>query len=262
MNRPPKKKKLTRDGPSEDPRFDPEALENAAAEPKPTKPAEGDDRNLVEIDDAFSEADIEDRAWLFWQRNQMSIIAAVVILIGGVIGVNVWKLMQENRVASLQNNYSAALGEPSALKEFASKNNDSPLAGLALLKLADESYADEKFEVAAGFYRQSLTPLQGVVVAARARLGLGMAQIKAGQREQGRQSLRALMADSSALSTIRAQAGYELAQLELLEGDREAAASALQSVQDMTNAEIWAGQAKRLMESEGLNEAPSDEARD
>ncbi|MGE9294963.1 MAG: tetratricopeptide repeat protein [Puniceicoccales bacterium] len=253
MNRPPKKKNQSKDGLSEDPRFSSEELAQAGSEPKKA-PVTGDDRNLVEIDDAFSEADIEDRVWLFWQRNKGSIVAAIVILIGGVIGVNVWKMMQDNKVASLQADYSAAYGEPEQLKTFASKHGDTPLAGLALLDLADTQYTDKDYAAAAGLYQQSLKPLQGTVVSGRARLGLGMAQIKAGQTDQGRSTLTSLIADNSALSTIRAEAGYELAQLELLEGNRSAAASVLQQVRDMSNAEIWSGQADRLMQSERLGE--------
>lgn len=252
MNRPPKKKKTQQDGLVEDPRFSREELENAA--PQQLK-AEGDDRNIVEIDDAFAEADLEDRAWLYWQNNKGTIIAAIVIAILGVVGVNTWKLMQENQTAALQEEYSQSLGDAEKLQSFGAANSDTTLGGIALLKTADDKYAAGDYQAAIGFYQQSLTPLKDTIIVGRASLGQGMAQIKAGQIDAGKVTLTKLIESTSVLTAIRAEAALEVAQLELAAGNRDAAKALLERVTQMEDVTFWKSMAEGLIRSEKLGDA-------
>lgn len=257
MNRPPKKKKQRKDGLVEDPRFSREELEQADA-PKSAPQTKGDDRNLVEIDDAFAEADFEDRMWLYWHKNKVSIIAAIVIAILGVVGVNTWQMMQQSQRAALQEEYGAAVGDPAQLQSFGAANSKTLLGGLALLQAADAKYEAGEYPAAVDLYRQSLEPLQKSVVVFRARLGMGVSQIKAGQTDQGKQSLRSLLDASSAISSIRAEAAVELAQIELAEGNRDAAADLLKRVDSLPNADYWKSRAKTLLQMENLDESASE----
>lgn len=257
MNRPPKKKKQRKDGLAEDPRFSQEELEHAEA-PKAAPQSQGDDRNLVEIDDAFAEADFEDRMWLFWQNNKVGIVAAIVIAILGVVGINTWQMMQKSQLASMQQQYAASVGDPGKLESFGAANSDKILGGLALLEAADDKYAAGDFAAAAGLYRQSLEPLQESVVVYRARLGLAVSQVKAGQTDQGKTTLRELFNSQTALASVRGEAGVELAQLELAEGNRDAAAQILNRVESLSNAEYWKSRAKNLVQMENLGETDSE----
>ncbi|MEO0796486.1 MAG: tetratricopeptide repeat protein [Verrucomicrobiota bacterium] len=259
MNRPPKKKK-SQEGLAEDPRFSNEELAAAPSSKSTPKAAdsEGDDRNLVEIDDAFTEADIEDRAWLFWQRNKTGVILGALILILGVGGVNTWQLVQASSFENMQADFSAAVGDDAKLQSFGTDNLSSPLGGVALLQLADKKYADGDYEGAAPLYLESLQPLQNTMVLGRAQLGLGMAQIKAGQQDAGRSTLSALVADPTALEAVRGEALFELGQLELMQGNRDAAKSWLDQAVALENAEIWKSQAERLLDGEGLADPADD----
>ncbi|WP_309400119.1 tetratricopeptide repeat protein [Cerasicoccus maritimus] len=250
MNRPPKKKKQRQDGLAEDPRFSREELERAA--PHASK-AEGDDRNIVEIDDAFAEADLEDRAWLYWQNNKGTIIAAIVIAILGVVGVNTWKMMQANQVANLQEDYSLAIGDAEKLQSFGAANSDTALGGIATLKAADDKYTAGEFETAIGLYQQSVPALKDTVIVGRARLGVGMSQIKAGQTDAGKATLTTLMDSAAILAAIRAEAALEVAQLELASGNRDAAQKILENVTEMENVTYWKRMAEALIRSEKLN---------
>ncbi|WP_309384529.1 tetratricopeptide repeat protein [Cerasicoccus frondis] len=251
MNRPPKKNKQRQDGLVEDPRFSREELERAA--PQDHANAKGDDRNIVEIDDAFAEADLEDRAWLYWQNNKGTIIAAIVIAILGVVGVNTWKMMQANQVTSLQEEYSQAVGDAEKLQAFGAANGEAKLGGIALLKAADDKYAAGDYDSAIGLYQQSLTPLKETIIVGRARLGVGMSQIKAGQADAGKNTLSAIIESSNILAAIRAEAALEVAQLELAAGNRDAAQKLLQKVSDMENVTYWKSMAQSLMRSEKLD---------
>lgn len=250
MNRPPKKKKQAADRLSEDPRFSPEELERVAA----NKTAEGDDRNLVEIDDAFSEADIEDRVWLYWQRNKNFVIGATVVAILGVVGINTWRILQEKQLTALQTDYSAAIGEPAKLQAFGDAHADDVLGGLALLDAADAQYADGNFDEAATLYARSLPALKDTVLSGRGRLGMGIAKIKAGQTAAGQSDLSTLFADSATLEAVRAEAAYTLAQLALAEGKRDEAKQWLQQTIDLPGASVWKSQAELLLRGEKLGE--------
>ncbi len=252
MNRPPKKKKQRKDGLVEDPRFDRDELEHAGSSKTPAHSAEGDDRNLVDIDEAFAEADFEDRMWLFWQNNKAGIIAAITIAVLGVVGINTWRMIQENQRVAMQTEYSSAAGDAAKLESFGAANGESMLGGLALLEAADAQYEAGEFAQAASLYQQSLLPLQESVVVYRARLGLAVSQLKAGQAAEGKGTLRSLLDSPSALASIRAEAGVELAQLELAEGNRDAAAQLLQRVQGLPYAEYWKARAAALIQMEKL----------
>jgi len=257
MNRPPKKKKQSKDGLVEDPRFSREELEHAESA-KSAPPADGDDRNLVEIDDAFAEADLEDRMWLYWQQNKVGIIAAIVIAILGVVGVNTWKMMQADQKLAMQADYNAAIGDTEQLRSFGEANRSTLLGGLALLEAADDQYAAGEYTAAAELYSQSLEPLQESVVVYRARLGLAVSQIKSGQLDLGKNTLQSLLDASSALASIRAEAAVELAQIELANGNRDAAKALLQRVEDLPYAEYWKARAKSLIQMEKLGDDSSE----
>lgn len=253
MNRPPKKKKQRKDSLVEDPRFDREELEHAGSVKHAPKPS-GDDRNLVDIDEAFAEADFEDRMWLFWNKNKTGIIAGVVILILGVIGINTYRLLEAKQHAAMQEEYSAAIGDTEKLKAFGASNADAPLGGLALLEAADAQYAAGDFAAAISLYQQSLVPLQNSVVVGRARLGVAMAQIKAGQADAGKNTLREILATEALLAAVRAEAAVRLAQLELADGNRDAAKQLLDRVAKMSNVEYWQNNAKALLQMERLGD--------
>ncbi|QYY36481.1 tetratricopeptide repeat protein [Ruficoccus sp. ZRK36] len=245
MNRPPKKHKKKKDDILNDPRFDRKDLEEA--DRRLHKDAsKGDDRNLVHIDDAFKEADIEDQVWLFWNKYKNSIYALVVIVLLGVIGVQGYHMYQRSAVRTMQEAYIQA-DTPEALNEFGQKYVGKPLAGFALLQSADKQYQDGNYSTAADLYKDAAASLTDTYVQGRARLGEAMAVIQDGQTEAGKALLTSLSSDTKALSAIRAEATFDLGVLALSAKDYDAAGSYLQQASTLDPQGPWGSQADRLI---------------
>lgn len=210
-------------------------------------PAGGDDRNLVEIDEAFKEAEFEDKVWLFWERNKTIIITGIIAAILATVAVQGVRIYQENRLAAIQTDFMAATTNEERI-EFATANSGHPLAGIALLEAADDLYANDSFSEAAPLYADAATSFaQTPELKARALLGQGVALARGGDRSQAVTILNSLARDTTAADALRAEAAYHAAIISLEEGQTEQARETLQSILPLRYAGIWRDQAERTL---------------
>jgi hypothetical protein len=247
MNRPPKKHKPKKDDILNDPRFDRKDLEEADRRLHAKDAVQGDDRNLVHIDDAFKEADIEDQVWLFWNKNKGTIFAVIIAVFIGVIGVEGYRMYQRSAVTSMQAAYSEAK-TPEELTAFGQEHAGTPLGGFALLQSADAQYAQGNYAAAAPLYKSAAASLTDTYVQGRARLGEAMSQVQAGQTDLGKNLLGSIAADTTALVSIRAEATFDLGILALSAEDYAGARRQFEQASAIDQGGPWGSQADRLLQ--------------
>jgi predicted negative regulator of RcsB-dependent stress response len=212
-----------------------------------TDPRQGDDRNLVKVDDSYAQASFEDRAWLFWHRNGNKIIGAAIGLCAAILVWQGWKLYQAHELENLQAVYESA-DSPASLQTFAQANPDTDLGKVAQLEAADAYFKNKQFKEAGAAYAQAATMWGKEPNAQRARLGQAMSALQGGDTSGGKQQLDAIFADTTLGDNIRGEAGFDLALLAYQEGDGATVSKWLQNVEGLSDANEWAGEAKRLAE--------------
>lgn len=207
----------------------------------------GDDRNLVEIDEAFKEAEFEDKLWLFWNRNKSYIITAILAAFFATIAVQGVHVYRKNRLLAVQEEFAAATTGEQKIA-FATTHPGNPLAAIALLSAADEQYTAQSFDRAASLYADAaIAAAKTPELKARATLGQGIALARGGNVSQAMDVLQALAGDTSAADAFRAQAAYHFATLALENGQTDRARSSLQSILALRYAGPWREQAEDLL---------------
>ena len=134
--------------------------------------------------DPVAAPSFEYRLHKFWEKNANSIYllcAIVLITIIGKGGYDFYLVRHENEIGA---DYAAA-STSEKLKAFATSHPGHQLAGVAKLRLGDESYAGGNFTQAAVDYQAAAEVLKKGPFAGRARLGLAMAKLQGGQSAEG-----------------------------------------------------------------------------
>lgn len=229
------------------------------ANPSAPTPA-GDDRNLVAVDENYIAPSFEDRLRLFWEKNSKMITGALVVVLLVIAGKEAWEYLAAKKERDIGSAYAAA-STPAQLKSFIAANPEHSLAGIAHLRMADESYAAAQFADAITAYDQASAILKTGPLASRARLGSAMATLQSGRAAEAQTALKAFAASESEIETYRAEAYYHLASLAA--GDRNSADVKTYSDQLMKldPSSPWTQRALALRSSGAVDEpAPSDAA--
>lgn len=212
----------------------------------PSRSAKGDDRNLVPVGPGNA-VTFEDQLQVFWNKNRNAVIAVIVVLAVATIGLQIWKMLEAQRAAAT----SAAFGAAStveAKRAFAREHAGDPLAGAALLQVADDSYKNGRFEDAEREYASALAALTEPLLVGRARIGEAVAALKAGQSSKGEQLLSKIADDTTLLLAYRAQAYYETAIFAEAAGDTAKARDAVDKCRALDPEGYWANAATALRE--------------
>ncbi|MGA2051964.1 MAG: tetratricopeptide repeat protein [Opitutales bacterium] len=245
--RPPRKKT------SDDPRF---PANRPSADPlegplqgatHPDDPRAGDDRNLVMVDQNFAEADIEDRAWLFWQKRRKVVYGLVALVFLGALGWAGWVYYQKQALADAQAAYLQA-NDAASLLAFGHANAGTPLARVALLQGADDLYSKGQYKDAAAAYADAAAAWSGEPVSQRANLGHALSLVQGGDPTTGQTELETLANNLAVPDNFRAEAGYYVAVLSLQAGDSTGARTWIDKVQALPGAGAWGRQANDLAE--------------
>ena len=156
---------------------------------------------------------IDEQIHGFWKKNRESILVLCGLLMVFYVGRAAWDSHVASREAAIQAEYAAATAAPEKLEVFAAAHAGHVLAAVAQLQLADFAYAQQRAVAAVDGYSRAAAALKEGPLAARARLGLAMARIQAGQTETGVAALRELSGDLHQFKAVRAEATYQLASL-------------------------------------------------
>jgi hypothetical protein len=229
-----------------------------------SRPAKGDDRNLVPVEPGAA-ATFEDQLFLFWKNNRNVVIALIALVIAGVVGWQIWLSMR----AQAQADVGAAFTNATTVetrRAFARAHPGDPLAGIALLEVADDSYKNGRFEDAVRDYGAAAAVLQEPIFLGRARLGEGVSALQAGLTTRGEQALQKLAADSTVLMPYRTQAWYELASAAAGSGDVAKAREYIDKLLALEPNGYWASLASLLRsrlsvdETAGISATPTPQS--
>lgn len=188
--------------------------------------------------DAFA-ADVHS----FWEKNRSFILILIAAVIIGLIGREGWQWFQSSREADVQAAYAKAGDRSEQLTKFAADHSGHALAGVALIRVADEAYGKNDFKSAAATYNKAAEALQNDALKSRAKLGAAMSALASGDKTAGEAALKALSADAKAVSAIRAEATYHLAALAKEAGRRDEAVKLIEELMKIDGAGLWAQRA-------------------
>ena len=180
-------------------------------------PPAGDKRNFVPVDETYAALTLEDRMRLFWLKNGKTVVAFVIVVLVGVIAKGGWDYLAAQKELEIGREYAAA-GTPAKLQAFVAAHPDHVLAGVARLSLADEAYAANRSIEAVASYEQAMGIIKTGPLASRAKLGVAMAKLQAGNKPEGEAALKLLAADPAELKGTRIEAAYQLASLASVAG--------------------------------------------
>jgi predicted negative regulator of RcsB-dependent stress response len=223
--------------------------------PATPKPAKGDDRNLVAVENAAAPT-VEDRLLVFFQKNIVAICCAIIAALILIAGRQAWDWYEKRAKTSAETAFGAAETAEQRLafsREFAGH----PLAGVALLSVADDSFEKDDYTQAATQYMQAAKACTEPIFKARAQLGEGIASIRAGLTTKGVGILQGVANDATVVDPLRCEAWLHLAATALAGGDYVQARDALDRLTALSPSGVWAGRADFLRTQIPVEETPA-----
>jgi hypothetical protein len=198
------------------------------------------------IDVAFEkESSFEERCWFFFRRYSKYWTYAFCFLIGIGLLVAITLWVKELYGQHVRNRFTA-LQTPEDKIAFAESYTSHPLAGICFLESADAAYQAKDYSSSAKYYEQAQAGLKHTVFGGRAALGKAMSLLANSDKEEGRIALLSTATDMHYPQSIRAEAFYLSAVLNLDRGKPHKAKRLLQYLVDGDYGEIWKGQAEDL----------------
>lgn len=155
-------------------------------------------------------ADAEERFNNFWKENGVSIFVSLTIAAVVVIGMQVWRYMDQRAQAHTQAAYTEA-NTSEKLVAFTLDHPKHPLAGAAYLKIAGDEFASGQFKQATEHYLLARDRLSGTPFYERAVLGAAVSEYMGGSEEAGISDMRAVLNNPDNLEVTRAEAAFNLA---------------------------------------------------
>lgn len=183
----------------------------------------------------------------FWAKNHTQIyflIAAILLAIVAKEGWGYFSAMHERGIAE---DYAKVANTPEALARFADEHSGHALAGVALLRVADDKYSAGDFKAAQAAYSKAAPALKQADLQSRAKLGAAMSQLAAGDAAGGSTALQALMNDTAAAKPTRAEAAYQLASLASSAGRADDVRKFANEITKIEPAGVWAQRSLTLL---------------
>lgn len=235
---------------------------SSSGNPTPAEPdSEPKEAQAQPISDSdFQQADLEERALLFWRQHGKRIIFGVAAVLLAVVLWQAIVISGRIREEGLRQEYAqAAEAGDAALLEFADAHSGHSLGGAAYLRQAHEAYQEGDFIAAAGYYREAQSGLTGSPLFHSARLGEAMSLVRANDAS-GPELLETLSTDFGAPGSIRGESIYQLAILAWEAGDYQRVNDLIERAEASADLQVWARQIEGLRSRiPQLQELPSGE---
>lgn len=204
----------------------------------PSAPS-GDDRHLVSAEQSVAAPDFEESVRRFWEKNRIIIVVATTVVLLSILGRHGWDWMQASQVLAQREAY-AAVKTDDERRAFAKEHAGSELAGVALLQIADNAFADGRFADAISSYDAAASALEDSVLSGRIKLGRAMSQVHQGDTAGGQSALRTIANDLDAGRAVRSEAAYHLASIATAARDSEALSALVTQITSIDPASQWA----------------------
>jgi hypothetical protein len=185
----------------------------------------------------------------FWaekkNRNVVLGICAAILL-----GIVAWKgseYFNAQREQEVQDEYAKISDQPGKFAAFAEAHASHVLAGIALLRQADDKFSTGDYTAAATAYQKAAASLKNEALRGRARLGAAISQVSGSDKAAGEAALRVLSADTALPKGIRAEATYHLATLALEAGNTDEVRKLIDEVGRIDTSGAWSQRATALL---------------
>ena len=198
--------------------------------------------------EAFGEASMEDKVWMYWRKYNRHILLVVALMFLGFIGFQGVEMYQARQVEKMQEDYQEAVDSGRVL-DFAKRYRKEPLAGTVFLEEGDRLVGEGKYDDAIKAYDLGLVSLGKTPLVDRGRLSIAVATLMKGDREKGKALLERLMNRPEAFGSIRAEAAYQLVLISLEDENYSGAKVYLDELSRIPNAGIWGQKGSVLKES-------------
>lgn len=183
------------------------------------------------------EPPLEEKLRVFWEKNARAVLGACLVVLLAVLARGAYNYYLREREASIEGDFAAATS-PEKQRAFVDQHPDHALAGLALLQLGDEAYSDSKYADAQNDYRRAAEILKHGPFAGRARLGVAVAKIDAGDHS-GEQDLKTIANDALEVKPVRAEAAFHLAMIAVGAGKNDEAIKQFDLVTSLDPTGTW-----------------------
>jgi len=177
-----------------------------------------------------------------WEKNRKFIYLGCAAVLLVIIGTEAWGYIRTQRDQSVREEYARVASDLGRLAAFANANSGHELAGVAWLRLADEAYTKGDYKAAIANYQKAAQALVLPALQARAKLGVAMSQLGAGDAA-GEPALKAIGADAAQPAAIRAEATYHLATLAYTAGRVDDVRKLTEEVTKLEASGVWAQRA-------------------
>lgn len=190
----------------------------------------------------------EDKVLAFWKKNRRHLVLIFIFAVLVALGFQGLSYYRAYKVVQLQEEYRDAKEKGESLA-FAKSNPREPLSGVVFLAEADRLYGLGEYKEAIEYYSLVKQSLDKTDLAGRERLGLALCHLLIGDKAKGYEVLDALKQDSKALGVVRSEAAYQLALLDLKDGNITKAKEHLNFIPTLSNTGIWGQKAIILKDS-------------
>lgn len=177
---------------------------------------------------------------LFWEKNRSAVFMLIAVVFLALLGREGWDYFAAQRERGVQEEYAKVADRVDQLPKFAEANSGHTLAGVAWLRVADDSYAKNDFKAAATNYQKAADALDNAALKSRARLGAAVSQLAAGDKSAAEAGLKSLSADTQATGALRAEATYHLAALAHEAGKDDDAKKLIDEISKLDANGLWA----------------------
>ena len=210
-------------------------------EPKKPKnplfPDNDKDTTSKAIDALTNEMTAEERIISYWGKNKSSIIGAIIISAVAIIGVQGYKMVEQQAELELQNAYEEAKLN-NTLESFVENYSETALGGFAALDLANSAYEASDYSLALKWYTAAENALSHSPLKDKASIGIAFTRYQI-DTEDGLSALESLFTDFNILESIRAEAGYVLLVDAKSKGDEAKAKAYAETINAFENAGSW-----------------------
>ncbi len=207
--------------------------------------------------DAPAAPDFATEVHNFWEKNRVIVLMLCAAVLLGIIGYQGLQYFNAMRDQNTQKEYAKTAGSPERLVAFAAGNSDHVLSSIALLQVADAKYASGDYSAAVTGYQKAVAVLTQSSLKARARLGVAVSRLGAGDLSAAEVDLKAINADTSLDKNVRAEAAYHLATLANEAGRFDDARQFLDDIAKIDGTGVWAQRAMQLRASLMTQSAPA-----